>query len=411
MTSEDDAGTGATAGSGPDAAETRERQPSLIERTDALGYRILEATTASSRRAGRVVFGDRTGLALWLGLVVTLALTWRVGFFLTDTYTVVNTLLNLADGRLAVTEIRYTLSLGSQPGLHEYGGRLYGRNYGQAMAAVPLLWLLEALAVVVSPRLLLAGGFSVGVLAFARQAGTLLGRRRTAGLVGAGVAFLVFVLNFALATPLERDLLPLVALQLSTLFLAGLVGVLLYRIIALFHDRRVAIGAGVVGGLATPVGFWATLPKRHVLVALLLLSSVYCFARSRQIDGRRQPWLRGLAYGLVGLIAWVHAFEGFFALAVLVPVDLATAESNGRRQLAIVLLVLLVGLTPMLATNAAISGNPAMPPRLLPDTGAGDVEFIPGTEPPQSGSEGEARPTSGTPTGEGQQAQTTATPA
>ena len=47
---------------------------------------------AGLRTVGRWLFRDRQGLALWLGLLCWFGLTWRVGFFIQDTYAVANAL-------------------------------------------------------------------------------------------------------------------------------------------------------------------------------------------------------------------------------------------------------------------------------------------------------------------------------
>ncbi|MFB6075382.1 MAG: hypothetical protein ABEJ89_10250 [Haloarculaceae archaeon] len=330
------------------------------------------------------MFGDRTGLVLWLALVLALALCWRVGFYITDTHAVANTLVNVAQGHLAVTHLRYPLdTIGTthtQPGLYIYGGSVYGRNYGQVAAALPVLWALQVLSAVAAPRLVLAGAWCLGLLAWTDQLEALSDGRwpvREAGAVG---SIAVFVGSLALARPLDPRLLPLVALQVTTLFAAAGVGVVLYRLVEGFHGVRAGVAAGLATGLATPVGFWATFPKRHVLVACLALAGVLSFAVSRRRGSLRH---RALAYGLLGLIAWVHAFEGFFLVATLGLVDLATA-STGRRALLVIGAVLFVALLPTFATDVAITGNPLQAPRLMPAahtdrvglSPAGNVELV-----------------------------------
>jgi len=338
---------------------------------------------------GRVAFGDRTGLALWLGLVVALGLTWRVGFFISDSYAIANALLNVADGRLAITEIQYSLTLGSQPGLHESGGRLYGRNYGQVFLALPVVWGLQAATVLAPLHLALAAAWSLSLLALARQVATLLDRSWVR-VVGVGVAIATFAVNALSPTPLHPDLLHLIALQLSTLLAAAFGGVLFYRLVGVFHHRRVAVAAGVAVVLAFPIGFWASIPKRHVLVATLLIGSVFCFARSRQASGRRAYVALAGAYVFVSLVAWVHAFEGLFALLALGTVDLLTGGIRDRKRLAVIVCGLIVGLAPMFLTNLLIAGNPLEPPRMLPNQGSGGVELAPSGEVLSTGSGGGA---------------------
>jgi len=335
---------------------------------------------------GRWCFGDRRGLVLWLGLVCWFGLTWRVGFFIQDTYAVANTLVAMANGQLHVTELRYSLTLGSQPGLYQYGGRFYGRNYGQLALAVPLVWTLEAGATVVAPRLLLSGLWAGVGLVLVTQVAEFdrFDRGRTRA-VGSVLVVVLFVTSVLTATDLPTDRLALAALQLSTILAAATAGLVLYRLVARFHDRRAGLAAGVALGVATPVGFWATLPKRHTVVATLVLGVVYAFAVSRTREGNAALRARAGAYALAGYITWIHAFEALFVGIVLAAVDMLTARDRSLRALAVVGLVLLLASTPMLATNYAISGNPAQPPRVLPNVGP-DAEFAP---PSEDGSGGE----------------------
>lgn len=138
-----------------------------------------------------------------------------------------------------------------------------------------------------------------------------------------------------------------------------------------------AVAAGVALALATPVGFWATIPKRHVLVTALVFWSVFAFARSRQLDGRASYVAHGLAYGALGLVAWVHAFEGFFLTAALFAVDFLTEPRKSRRRLAVVGGIFVLSVLPMAVTNVLINGNPLRPPRLLPNVGPESVELAP----------------------------------
>jgi len=340
------------------------------------------------RRIGKAVFGDRYGYALWLGLLVTFGLYWRVGIFITDTYTTANTLVAVSNGQLHITETPYSLTLGSQPGLHESGGRLYGRNYGQVFLAVPLVWALQALSTLVTPRLLLLGLWSGTALAFVSQLGVLGQRhtdtaRRTILWVGSTVVAILFLSGVLTATALPDTPLPIAAFQLSTMLAAATTALVLYRLVAIWHDRSFALAAGVAIGIASSVGFWASLPKRHVLVGLLTLATVYLFARSRvaYADARFRLGLgfRAGAYLTAGLVTWTHAFEGFFLVATLALVDLVTARRNSLLHLAVVGLGLFAGSLPMLVTNVLLSGNPVEPPRLLPSVGGANVEFTPET--------------------------------
>lgn len=356
--------------------------------------------------AGRWVFGDRQGLVLWLALLCWLGITWRIGFFIQDSYATSNALVAVADGRLQVTELRYSLTFNSQPGLHQLDGKLYGRNYGQLYIAALLVWALEALAVVVDPRLLLAGIWAGLGLALVTQLSHLpqLDRERTRR-VGAIVVAIGFLASVLTATELAGDRLALVAYQLSTMIAAATAGLAVYRLFRRFHGRRVGLAAGALLVVATPVGFWASIPKRHTLVAALTLGAVYAFAVSRDREGQAALRARAGAYALAGFVTSVHAFEALFLVAVLGVVDVLTARSNGIRDLLVVGLVLTLAATPMLVTNHAISGNPAEPPRLLPSAG-NDVEFSPVPEAPDGGGDS---PTA-TPSGGGSGGSTTQTP-
>ncbi|MBV0903772.1 hypothetical protein [Haloarcula salina] len=361
----------------------------MTRHIDSLGNR--------GRAVARRVFGDRYGVALWLGLLVAVSLYWRVGIFIADTYTTANTLAAVADGHLNIVETPYSLTLGSQPGLHHVGGELYGRNYGQVALAVPLVWTFRALSVVAAPRLLLLGLWSGLALAFVSQIGTLGNRhtgasRRAILLGGSAVVAALFLVGVSSATALSDSALALAAFQFSTMLAAATTGLVLYRLVGLWHGRPVALATGVAVGLASSVGFWASLPKRHVLVAALLLTTVYAFARSRiayrDDRFRRALAFRAAAYLTASLVTWTHAFEGFFLVATLGVVDLATARRNALSDLLVVGCALLVGSLPMLLTNYLISGNPAKPPRLLPRVDGANAEFVPDTTFSDAGASG-----------------------
>ncbi|WP_436907195.1 hypothetical protein [Halosimplex marinum] len=324
----------------------------------------------------RALVGDRLGLVCFLGTVLAVALTWRIGVFITDNYTLANAVVALADGSLVVDEAVYG-SL-EAPGMKTYDGRLYGRNYGQVAVAVPLLWALGAATTVADPGLVFAAGWSLLVLAFAVQVGRLTGRESLCASAGAATALAGFVAHAALAEPIPARLLPLAALQLGSVLVTALVATTAYRLLARMHDRRVGVAAAAVTVLATPVGFWATIPKRHVTATALLLGVVYAFYRSRS-DGERgdgsdallsPTGFRGLAYALVGLYTWVHAGEAFVVFLALAAVDLPTAPANDRRTLAVVGLAFAASLVPFFLTNALISGDPVRPPRMLSEFGA-----------------------------------------
>lgn len=359
--------------------------------------RWLDTVGDRGRGVARRVFGDRYALALWLGLLVAFSLYWRVGIFIADTYTTANTLAAVAGGHLHIVETPYSLTLGSQPGLHHVSGDLYGRNYGQVALAVPIVWAFQALSALVARRLVLLGLWSGLALAFVSQLGTLGHRhtgvsRRAILWGGSALVTVLFLLGVSSATALSETALALAAFQFSTMLAAATAGAVLYRLVRLWHGRTVALAAGGAVGLASSVGFWASLPKRHVLVAALLLTAVYAFARSRiayhDDRFRRALAFRAGAYLAAALVTWTHAFEGFFLVATLGIVDLATARRNALSDLLVVGCALLIGSLPMLLTNYLISGNPAKPPRLLPRVDGANAEFVPDTTFSEGGASG-----------------------
>lgn len=322
----------------------------------------------------RTLFGDSMGLGLFLGALCWFALTWQVGFFITDSYAVANTLVNVASGHLYIEQIEYSLTLGSsQPGLHIHDGRVFGRNYGAVYLALPLYLLLEGLSAVADLRVVASGGLSLAILGCAHQIGVVLERRKQATIVGSVLGAAVFLLSLSSATVLAPRWAGLLALQLMTALAGAAIGVVLYRLFRSMDGRRVGMAVGLTAVVASPVGFWATVPKRHVLTAALATVTVACFYVSRADNRRVSRQARASAYVAAGFAAAVHAGEGAVLLGLLVPLDLATAPSNSRRDLAVVAGGLLAGLTPFLLTNALISGNPLLAPRWLESFNGGTI--------------------------------------
>jgi len=351
-----------------------------VGRVRALAPADARARLARARSVlVRALVGDRLGLVCFLGTLLAVGLTWRIGVFINDNYTLANALVALADGSLVVDEAAYG-SL-EAPGMQVSDGQPYGRNYGQVAVAVPLLVALRAAAAVADPGLLFAAGWSLLLLAFAVQVGRLTGREPGWATAGAVAALAAFAAHAALAEPIPRRLLALAALQLGSVLATALVATTAYRLLARMHDRRVGVAAAVVTVLATPVGFWATIPKRHVTVTALVFGVVYAFYRSRAGDGDdallSPTGFRALAYALVGLYTWVHAGEAFAVFLALAAVDLPTAPANDRRTLAVVAVAFAASLVPFVLTNVAISGDPLRPPRMLSEFGTsiGDSAF------------------------------------
>jgi len=295
-----------------------------------------------------------------------LVVYWRTGVFITDNYAVANGLVNVANGHLAITEIRYSLTLGSQPGLMYSADAVYARNYAHIFLSLPVLWILEGVAALFDIRLVLVAGHAGLVLVFFERLGRVADRHRLLALAGSALATGLFLTNVVLAPPLLETWLPLVALQLTTMLAVAFTGVVVYRLLAHLHGHRVGllIGAGTV--LASPVGFWASIPKRHSLSTLAVVTVLAAFYFSRTAHtGRRALGFRVLAYVTTALFAWLHGLEAFVVLVALVTVDFATAHTLRPRQIAVISVVFLVALSPFLLTNLVVTGNPLQPPRSI----------------------------------------------
>jgi len=344
------------------------RRPAVVRRVLAAARRPLTAW----RRGLAALQADRPATALFLGSVAFYGLYLRVDVFIVDTFAVANTASALAGGRLAVDPLAFGPSDVRLPGLHAVDGRLYGRNYGHAAAAVPLLWALRALSAAVEIRVLLAGLWSLCVLGAAVQVGRVVGRERVGSLAGSALALALLGANLG-GRGLPRESLSLLSLQLTTVLAAALLAVVAYRLLRALHGRRVGVLAGVTTAVAGPVGFWAPIPKRHAVTALLAMVALYGFYRARTGADRRVRH-RAIPYAAAALTAWVSAPEGLALLAALGPVDLLTARENRPRTLALLGGAFLLALAPFLLTNAAVSGNPLLPPRMWPDYAAGTLD-------------------------------------
>jgi len=329
-------------------------------------------------RGGRfaaMCFGDRIGLALFLATLLFFTALWIVAWRISDTLTLLNTLHGMSDGHLYISTVKYG-SIGATPGTHEVGGRMYGRNYGVLAVSLLPLAIIEGIGLVADLRIAIVALFSLGILALAVVVGRLLDRQRAAGLGGSLLALLVFVGNVAVATDLDPVKTELYALQVTHLLVGGFVVVLSYRLITAMHGRRAGLFAGTLVAVATPVGLWATIPKRHVFTAGIAVALAYALYQSRSRD-REAPG-SGLryrlgAYAAIGLFAWVHAPEALLLLLVFAAVDIPTAR-NDLRSLASIAVVLFVAMIPFLVTNYLLSGSPVTPPRMLPQVGAGTGE-------------------------------------
>lgn len=344
-------------------AEGRNSTPAVGTGVEA-GDRVRART-----RAGRLLFGDRIGLALFLGTLCFGVLIWRNSVFITDNVTLARTLGALSEGRLWVEPAGEGAL--SSPGAEVRDGRVYGRNYGQLVVSLPALWLLRGVDAVANLRVGLTGACHLVGLALGVVVSDLLGRRRT-GTVLAGVFVLVsFLANLALATQIPSQDMPMLALQVTGLVATALGSTVLYRLLATQGRRRVAWLAGAASVLALPVGFWAAAPKRHVFSVLAVLTILHLFALSRRRSGLALPVVGTVAlaragmYAVVGLLTWVHAAEGLFVFVVVLVADLPTAPRNSTRTLLTVGAVFGLSMLPTLVTNALVTGELARPPRTL----------------------------------------------
>jgi hypothetical protein len=334
------------------------------------------------RRSSRAAFSSATAkvrsklskdplnVLLFLGSLVFFSLYWRVGIFVTDNWTIANTLVAVADGHLHLDRVVFGPNAYA-PGVNRVGDQFYGRNYGQVFLAVPFYFALDALSHIADLHIAIAGAWSLLLLGFLNRLGAVIGKPRELTLLGNGLALLAFAVNTAVAISFEPRMRYLAALQLSTMIAAAFLAVVIYRLLAAIHDRRTGLFIAGVAILASPIAFWASIPKRHVLASLLALLVLYAYYVSRSTDsGVTALKTRSGAYASVGLWAWIHAPEALAMFAVLVPIDLATARSNEPRRVAVVASTFFVSLIPFFLTNWRISGNPVKPPRFLTRTPA-----------------------------------------
>lgn len=332
-----------------------------------------DSRRALDSRVGRAIFGDRVGLALFLGSLAFVTLTWRAGLFITDNATLISGLDALSQGRFWLE--RAGEGAINAPGTTVRDGLVYGRNYGQLVLSLPALWALRALDMLVSLRVALMAAWHLLVLGFVVQVGSLVDRERAVVVGGSAFVLVSFLANLLVVTAFFSPSIPLLALQVTSAVAAGLLGVVIYRLLASRDGILVGVLAGAGSVLAMPVAFWATAPKRHVFSALFVVAIVFAFARSR--GGRPNRWVprlgrvpvyRAAAYVLVGLLTWVHAAEGLFVFLALIAVDLPTAPENGPKTLAFVGGAFALSLVPVFLTNLAVAGEFFRPPRAMGGT-------------------------------------------
>lgn len=337
------------------------------------------------KRAGRSVFGDRVGLVLFLGATAFFMVYWRIGFFISDNYAVANSVLNLADGHLDIKRIAYGMSPQAQPGIHRVDGKIYARNYGHIVLSLPFFFVLDWLSGVFDLRVLIAAVWSFLLLVLGNQIGELSGLKDELTIAASFLAFAGFFVNVLFGTDLDPDWIAMMSLQLSTMVAAGLIGVFFYRLFKRIYGSHVGVFAGSVAVLATPISFWASIPKRHVIISFLLVLVLYTFYVSRESGSLTH---RALMYGFIGLASWIHAFEAMVLFVAVIPVDLLTAKKNSLRRIGVISLVFGLSLIPFILTNYVISGDPLKPPRMLSRSTA-NIDLIsggdyPGSDPGQS---------------------------
>jgi hypothetical protein len=329
------------------------------------------------RAVVEVLFGDRTGVVLFCGVLAFFVVTWRVGRFITDIELFGTMLVGLADGSLALGEVGDVGSI--HPGMHRVDDTVYGRNYGQVVASLPAYWLVETVGPVAFHWLVVVG-WSGLVAVVAAAVGDHLGHRRAGVAVGATVGLVAAAVNaaeFPSVTVFASDA-PFVALQVTAMVVAATTAVTLYRLVARQSGPALGVLAGSAVAVATPVGFWATVPKRHAFTAAFVVVALYALVRSREdTAGARlgQAGFRAVAYASAGLLTWVHAPEGFTLFLAVALVDLPTAPRNDRRTLAVIACGFALSLVPFFVTNYLISGNPVYPPRLL-DRYTGQAQVV-----------------------------------
>lgn len=340
----------------------------------------LDPVNSFARGCGRRVFGDVYGFTLFLAGLAFFASYWRIGFVITDSYAVANGLVAVSEGHLHVEQAVYgRLDISS---MAEIDGQWYARNYGQIFMALPFLWLVQGVAAIADLRVALAGGWALLLLTL----GLLIGRHadrayrgwdsRSIGVyLGSGVAILGFVFVLRGATPIEATWHHLIALQLQTMVAAGLVGVVIYRLLVRMYDRRTGLVAGGIVLFASPITFWALFPKRHVMVSLGVFVSIYCLYRSREsiadssaVGGRNRTFSvkeatiwRYAAYVPVGLLAWINSLEGFLLLVGLLVVDVPTRGTRIKEHV-VAGCACVVSLVPFFVTNHLITNDPLVSP-------------------------------------------------
>lgn len=324
--------------------------------------RFLEWKTT----AYRVLFGDRAGFTVFVATLVFAGAFWRMGFAINDNETLANGVQALSRGQLAFVDPQFGGENGVAPGTKYHEGARYAREYGLVVPATIVAVALHGLGHLFSLAVLFSGAWCLLLLVVLRELTRDVRYRDEIRLAGVLGVLVLFVGNVVLAAPIATSNVPLLGLQVWTMLCCGFAATVAYRLLALELPGRAAAAAGIGVVVATPVGFWASTPKRHVVVALAVLVVAYAFARRPSVTGDRGRLLRALPYACAALLVWVHPGDGAILLAAIVTVDLVLGAPYDRTQAAIVGGVFFVALLPFLITNVLVSGNPVRPPQFLP---------------------------------------------
>lgn len=319
------------------------------------------------RQTLEICFGDGAGFTLFLACVAFLVLTWRVGTFFNDIGLFVPALDRLAEGHLSLgapTELDQGF-----PGMYYEGGQVYARNYGELVFSLPAYWLVGLVDATLL-RALVVLGWSGLLAVLSVRIATHYGRRRIGIAVGGALGLLSMAANAATFRVFLDSQKTIIALQLTTMLFAAFTGVFIYRLLARRYGTKIGVIAGGLTVFASPIGFWGTLPKRHAFTAFFVVLAMYALARSREEESDAdaplgQAGFRAVAYASAGLLAWIHAPEGFTLFLAVALVDLPTARRNDPRTLAVIGTAFAASLVPFFLTNFLISGNPLEPPRFL----------------------------------------------
>jgi hypothetical protein len=312
----------------------------------------------------RFEFLSRTELLLFFCSLLFAGIYWRFGVLISDTFTVANTLLAVSEGHLFLDTLQYGGDV--SPGMSYSEGKLYGRNYGMAFLATPILWMIEFASGILDLRIMLVGLWCTMFMWAIALIGERLGLKHYLIMGGVIAAIFLFIVNMMYATEIVNKKFPIIALQILSLSCFSITTVLIQRIVRRLHGEFLGTLAGFAAIVAIPLSYWATIPKRHAVVAMFLILGLYLFGRSFDATGVRGPWwYRASAYGSVGFTAWVHPGEALFALAGLGLVDITVRQDAFQfKELILVGLVLIAALSPFFVTNTVASGDPLSPPIL-----------------------------------------------